>query len=65
MSDPILKISGRAQVQGGVTTLEFQADLSSFVHGDYFLAVRPADSVVWRIYSVVVRRYRDVLPIYI
>jgi len=53
-SDPILKISGKAQVRDGVTTLEFQADLSSLVPGDYFLAVRPPESTVWRIYSVVV-----------
>jgi hypothetical protein len=53
-SEPILRISGRARVQGGVTTLEFEADLSSFAPGSYFLAVRPPDSVVWRIYSIVV-----------
>lgn len=35
--------------------LEFQADLSSFVIGNYFLAIRlPQSMMVRRIYSVVV-----------
>ncbi len=55
MSDPILKISSKAQVQSGVTMLEFQADLSSFVTGNYVLAVRgPQSMMVRRIHSVVI-----------
>ncbi len=53
-STPIVFISGQAQIRAGITTFEFPADLSSLTPGNYFLAVRPPESTVWRVYAVVV-----------
>ncbi len=53
-STPIVVVTGQAQIQAGVTTFEFPADLSSFTPGNYSLAIRPPESTVWRVYAVVV-----------
>ena len=53
-SESILKLTGTAHVQNGITVFTIEADLSSFVPGNYLLAIRPPESTVWRVYAVVV-----------